>query len=401
MLYGVGCWDVTVTVAGTTYPVFVDLFCVHPFPVAGFSVSDTTICEGGCVQFTDTSTPAGQIDQWFWTNLASACPDSADLAVPTFTCCIANYGTYYPELTVVDVNGCPSDMVNGPAITVSEDYPTAAFNPVTLLDCPVPMDIVLNSSSTGGGGGSITVNSWTLVDLGTWNTVSTGSTSGMTCTGLPAGDYEACLTVENAAGCSADVCHPVTLFTEPDLAITVSPSPTCAGVPVTFSALGTTPASPGLVKWDIDCNGVDGIGMNWSHAFQLAGIYNVCVHIEYTTTCFKDTMFIVEVLAPLVAAFTSGDTTVCFSPLPLSFLNESSGLGVLSYSWLVNSVQQATTTDFNWTFNATSTVELAVSNTMGCTASAAALITIDLPDLSLSNIPFGVCAGIVSNRSST
>ncbi|MBK7271147.1 MAG: hypothetical protein IPI07_17070 [Flavobacteriales bacterium] len=79
---------------------------------------------------------------------------------------------------------------------------------------------------------------------------------------------------------------------------------------------------------------------------QLAGIYNVCVHIEYTTTCFKDTMFIVEVLAPLVAAFTSGDTTVCFSPLPLSFLNESSGLGVLSYSWLVNSVQQATTTDF-------------------------------------------------------
>ncbi|HNR53786.1 MAG TPA: PKD domain-containing protein, partial [Flavobacteriales bacterium] len=383
--FGVGCWDATVTVNGTTYPVINDLFCVNPFPVASFTVSETTICEGGCITFTDASTPAGQIDSWTWTGLP--CAEAAD-GLPGFSCCFPDAGTYYPDLTVFS-NGCPDAVLDSIAIVVSDSYPTALFSPVSLLDCPAPLDITL----TNGSGPGLS-SSWELTNTATGTVVCDAETTDMLCTGVIAGEYEACLEVTNSGGCSHEVCHPVVIFDSPLLDISVSPSPTCASVPVTFSAGGTQPASPSSVQWDIGCDGsVDGSGLNWSYAFSPAGTYQVCVQVAYSSTCVADTTLTIEVFDPLVAAFSPGDTTVCFSPVTLSFTNQSSGSGTLGYSWRVNGVQQATTTDLTWTFSTSSMVELVVTNDQGCTATEQVNVEIDLPELDLSGIPFGACVG--------
>lgn len=384
-LFGVGCWDATVTVNGTTYPVLDNLFCVNPFPVASFTVSQTNICEGGCITFTDASEPAGQIDSLTWTGLPCA---QAGTGLPTFSCCFPDAGTYYPDLTVF-ANGCPDAVLDSIPIMVSGDYPTASFNPISLLDCPAPLDLNLINASGPG-----LTSSWELTNTATGTVVCDALTTDLLCTGVDTGTYEACLEVTNSGGCSNEVCHPVTIFEAPVLGITVSPSPTCASVPVTFSAAATQPASPGLVQWNIGCDGnVDGTGLDWSHPFSDAGTYQVCAHIEYSSTCSADTTFTIEVFDPLVAAFTPGDTTVCFSPVTLTFVNQSSGSGTLSYSWHVNGTPQANTTDFTWTFPTSSVVQLVVTNDQGCTATEQINVVLDLPELNLTGIPFGVCAG--------
>ncbi|MBK8228374.1 MAG: PKD domain-containing protein [Flavobacteriales bacterium] len=241
-LFGVGCWDATVTLNGTAYPVIDDLFCVNPFPVASFTVSATNICEGECITFTDASTPTGQIDSWTWTGLPCA---QAGNGLPTFSCCFPDSGTYYPDL--VYANGCPDAVLDSIAIVVSDDYPTAAFNPTSVLDCPAPLDLNL----VNGSGPGLT-SSWELTNTSTGDVVCDAATTDLLCNGVGTGTYEACLEVTNSGGCSNEVCHPVTIFDAPVLDITVNPSPTCANVPVTFSAVGTQPASP---AW---CNGISG-----------------------------------------------------------------------------------------------------------------------------------------------
>lgn len=383
--FGVGCWDAAVTVNGTTYPVIDNLFCVNPFPAASFTVSETNVCEGGCITFTDASEPAGEIDSWTWTGLSCA---EAGNGLPTFSCCFPDAGTYYPDLTVF-ANGCPDAVLDSIPIVVSDDYPTAAFNPTSVLDCPAPLDLNL-----GNGSGPGLSSTWELTNTTTGTVVCDAATTDLLCTGVDAGTYEACLEVTNSGGCSNEVCHPVTIFDAPVLGITVSPSPTCASVPVTFSAAATQPASPSLVQWDIGCDGnVDGAGLDWNHPFSAAGNYQVCAHIEYSSTCSADTTFTIEVFDPLVAAFTPGDTTLCYSPVTLTFTNQSSGSGTLSCSWRVNGTQQATTTDFTWTFTTSSVVQLVVTNDQGCTATEQINVVIDLPELNLTGIPFGVCEG--------
>lgn len=384
-VFGVGCWDVTVTIDGTTYPVVQGVFCVNPFPIASFTVSETAICEAGCITFTDISTPVGEIDSWTWAGLP--CPE-AGLGAGQFTCCFPDAGTYWPGLTVF-ANGCPDAVLDSIMIVVSDTYPTAAFTPTSILDCPGPLDLTLINASAPQ---SLT-SSWELTD-GFGAVACDGTATDLNCPGLPTGEYEACLTVTNAGGCSDVVCHPVTIFDSPTLGITFDPSPTCANVPVTFSAVGTLPASPTLVQWDVDCDGsIEGVGLDWPHTFPTAGTYQICVRVEYSSTCFADTILSIEVFDPLVADFTPGDTTVCHAPIALSFDGLPIGSGVLTYSWRVNGVLQSTDEDFAWTFNSSSTVQLVVTNDMGCTATHSATITIDTPDLQLTNIPFGVCAG--------
>ncbi|MBK6829398.1 MAG: PKD domain-containing protein [Flavobacteriales bacterium] len=360
-VFGVGCWDVALTINGTTYPTIASVFCVNPFPTASFTVDATNICEGGCIVFTDTSSPAGQIDSRTWTGLP--CPEGG-AGLATFTCCFPAADTYYPDLTVFST-GCPDAVLDSIPIVVSNTYPTAAFTPTNVLDCPAPLDLDLVNTSTPSSVSSV----WVLTSAATGDTACEVMTADLFCSGLDVGDYEACLTVTNADGCSHQVCHPVTIFDQPLLNITVGPSPTCANVPVSFSTAGTLPASPTSVEWNIGCDGtIDGMGQNWNYSFPTAGIYNVCAHVEYSPTCWADTTFTIEVFAPLDAAFTPGDTTVCFEPVNLSFTNQSTGSGILGFSWRVNGTEQGTTMDFNWTFNAPSTVQLVVTNSMGCTA---------------------------------
>ncbi len=129
------------------------------------------------------------------------------------------------------------------------------------------------------------------------------------------------------------------------------------------------------------------------YTFPSAGTYTVTATATYSGTCSAIVEEEVVVNAPLVAAFTpSNDTTFC-GPFCIDFTNQSTGIGVLNYQWYVDGIPGATTANPNICLAANSIVRLDVTNELGCTASHSMNVTITLPQLTLTDIPFGACVG--------
>lgn len=106
-----------------------------PAPVAGFSVSDTGICAGDAVTFTDQSTQDPMA--WSW-SFPGGSPASSGLQNPTVTYNAA--GTYSVTLTATNAGGSDSD-VQSAFLTV---YATPAA-PVVTGD----MSLLMSSYATG------------------------------------------------------------------------------------------------------------------------------------------------------------------------------------------------------------------------------------------------------------
>lgn len=383
--FGPGCWNVTVSINGGPDYEFPQLFCVEQ-PQAAFTISDTNICEGGCVEIADASTsPASPIDTWVWSGLP--CPEAA-LGNSSFTCCLGVGNS--PQLTVF-ANGCPATETNGGTIVVSNNYPTPIITPGSVLDCPGPVQVNLSTS------GPYVSTIWSVTDTNGVDEACFGSSNTLDCDSLAEGEYQATLTVTNADGCSGSTSIPVTIFDQPDLSISVSPSPTCASVCVTLTA-SVSPAPAQSITWAV----VDQSGQAMPsppsgssvscYTFPAAGTYTVTATSTYSTTCSTSEQVDVVVYDPLVADFAPGsDTTFC-GPRCIDFTNLSAGVGVLGYLWRVNGNTASTDTNPTLCFTTTSTVTLEVTNELGCTTSKTITVTIDLPELTLTNIS-NDCAG--------
>ncbi len=84
-----------------------------PPPVANFTINNTTICAGQCVQLTSTST--GQIDSYQWTTPGGTPTTSTNSNV---TVCYNLPGTYNVSLSVTNAGGTDTKLINN-AITVN------------------------------------------------------------------------------------------------------------------------------------------------------------------------------------------------------------------------------------------------------------------------------------------
>ncbi|MDF1676897.1 MAG: PKD domain-containing protein, partial [Vicingaceae bacterium] len=106
---GAGVFNVTYTTNGAcpdTSTVSININnCTLPQPIANFSASQTNICEGNCINFTDlsTSSATGGITAWSWT-FNGGTPSTSNQQNPT-NVCFAAAGTYTISLTVTDANG--------------------------------------------------------------------------------------------------------------------------------------------------------------------------------------------------------------------------------------------------------------------------------------------------------
>ena len=128
---GTGVFNVTYTTNGTcpdTATVTININnCTLPQPIANFTASQTNICEGDCINFTDLSisaTSAG-VTAWSWT-FNGGIPSTSNQQNPT-NVCFATAGTYTISLTVTDANGS-DDTTMTAYITVNNcSTPTASF----------------------------------------------------------------------------------------------------------------------------------------------------------------------------------------------------------------------------------------------------------------------------------
>lgn len=110
-------------------------------PVAGISASTSSVCEGGCIDFTDISTNSPT--SWTWSFPGSSTTSSTDQN-PT-NICYASSGTYSASLTACNNSGCNTTSFN---VTINE-IPTISVNNVSICDGE-NTTLTTTPSTTGG-----------------------------------------------------------------------------------------------------------------------------------------------------------------------------------------------------------------------------------------------------------
>ncbi len=102
-------------------------------PTASFSVDNGTICENGCVNFTDLSVGTN-INNWAW-SFPGGTPASFNGQTPP-TICYPNIGTYDVLLTVSDANGIDDTTVTAMINVIDCTPPTGSWFASDTLLCP-------------------------------------------------------------------------------------------------------------------------------------------------------------------------------------------------------------------------------------------------------------------------
>jgi gliding motility-associated-like protein len=279
-------------------------------PTADFTASNTTICEGDCIDFTDAST-LGTNPTWNWTFTGAATANSTNQN-PT-NICYPTAGTYTVELTVTDDNGNDTETkVNYITVNTCTGV-TAAFTPSQTTICAGDC-ITFADNSTGG----VTGWTWTL-NGGTPPSANTQD-PGSVCFNTP-GVHD--ITLEVTDGTNTDqTTVQITVNDLPNVTASVAPSDSiCAGDQVTLTGAGAA-----TYTWD---NGVtDGVAF----APTTTTTYNVIGTDANGCERGSSVTVVVSSCDTIDADFTfNGSGTVCLGDC-IDFTSTSTGT-IASYNW--------------------------------------------------------------------
>jgi gliding motility-associated-like protein len=184
-------------------------------PQVNFMASDTTLCVGDCISFTDLSTNSPT--SWSWTFNGSSTPASA-LQNPT-NICYPTAGTYAVTLVATNSNG-NGTLTKSNYIVVNPAPPANAGPDVTICTGQ-------STTLTGSGG---TLYNW-----------QPGNLSGSSVTVTPASTTTYTLTVVDANGCTATdfVTITVSVCTTPVAALSASDNTICESTCIDFTDMST------------------------------------------------------------------------------------------------------------------------------------------------------------------
>ena len=400
------CYDVSVVHNGSTYT-YPTPYCVYLRPTPAFTISQDTVCVGGCIQFTSQSNPGSggaTIGQYIW-NVGVQPPPPTNEANPLV--CYPNpipSPGFVPTLQVIADNGCAYlGFVQGVPIHVLNDPPTACFTG-SLLVCTNDAVVTYNAAcSSTSSSTTLASYQWSVIPAAT---ISGTTSASPTITYPGQGMYQVCVTVTNSIGCMDQACKTVEVFDVADIDISLLPSPTCAGVPVQFNALvSPAPLSGSQITWQVvNSSGIPIPpplpGSNPSpFSFPAQDNYDVTCVVTYSSGCVFTEMVTVLVNEPLQASFTvDGETTMCAVPHALAFTSTSIGAETLQWSVMppIPPPSGTTISPFNHVFTTfvDYTVSLAVANSLGCTDIETMQISLIEPTIgSFFAIPPSACAG--------
>lgn len=367
-----GTYDVRLTITSAlgcaADSLFEDLVVVHPTPVASFSADTTIGCVGTEVNFTNTSTPAGNYNcTWSFGDGQIAQGDCNPAHA------YQNAGTYNVMLQVASDLGCQDDHTISQYITILPT-PVPAFNATPASGC-IPLQVRFDNLTTQGGDLS---SYW---DLGNGQTDTSFNTSG-TYT-LP-GSYAVSLTMTNELGCSATLTdsNAVNAYGLPIVTFFVEPDTGCAPMDVQFTNT-TDPGMIGGCTWAFG----DGSASNdcqVQHTYVNPGTYSVSLSVTSPAGCDGDTTLyhLVQVNPAPTAAFTYGPWPTDFYHSLITFEDHSS-TDVNGWHWTFPqgepafSMEPHPQTTFPGDTSGTYPVELVVTNIFGCTDTVEHDIRID------------------------
>lgn len=239
---GTGSFTVTYTTNGScpnaqTFNITINN-CTNPLPVANFAASQTNICEGACISFTDmsASSAVGGITSWAWT-FTGATPSSSNNQNP-INVCYSTAGTYQVILTVTDANGSDDETKVGYITVSSCTPPTAGFviedSTICAGEC-----VVFGNTSVGATSWQWTFENGTPLS-------STNQNPGSVCFNV-AGTQEVKLVVSNSYGVDS-ISNTITVL-EPQQVVLGNDTSIQWGQSVSLTATGVI---NGVYTWSPD-----------------------------------------------------------------------------------------------------------------------------------------------------
>jgi len=327
-------------------------------PVANFLASDSVICVGECISFTDLS--SGNPTSWEWT-FSGATPGTSTQQNPT-NICYNTPGVYSVKLVVFNANG--NDTLE-------------KTNYITVLSAPsvtasaTPASICQGDQSTLSASGASTYVWDQGLGAGQTHNVTPGSTTTYTVTGT---DVNGCTNTSQVS---------VTVNPLPNVTASATPGSICQGDQSTLSASGAS-----TYVWD------QGLGAGQTHNITPGSTTTYTVTGTDVNGCTNTAQVNVIVNAPPSASI-SGDTVICSGESTV--LTASGGSGTYTYQWNTG----ASTPSINVSPSSNTVYSVTVSAGSCSDTTSVTVIVLPFPTVSASATPNAICRGEQTTISAT
>lgn len=322
-------------------------------PIADFSFSNTSVCQGKSIFFTDMSSPAGSISSWQYVS-STASPTTSTLQNPTFT--FNTLGTHTVSLLVTNTSSLTSTITK--TIQVNPN-PTITVTPPNLSICSgntatLSLSGALNYTTNPGG---ITSPSFTL---------SPSTTTFLSIKGV------------NSFGCFSVIPDTLKVNPNPVISSTVNPNTVCLGSSVTFSNSGAS-------SYTLNPSSLTGNAINVIPSLLGANVFTVSGTNLFG--CIGTKTVNVTTLSLPNVFISPSNTTICNGTSQTLTAN---GPGNLNYFWSSGS----TTPSITVSPTTTTSYTVTASDSFGCQNTFTTTVNVtNTPSVSISSPSTNVCTG--------
>ncbi|WP_026232176.1 PKD domain-containing protein [Neolewinella persica] len=293
----------------------IDSVLVHPYPLARFGID----ADEGCSPYTSEliNITLGNPDSFYWNlGLDNIILRDFEPTLPSYTTPDDSVSVY--TITLVATNECGTDTFTQ-EITVLPPDVTAFIQLDTLRGCQ-PLTLPAQSFSTPGS-----ELSWTII--GPDGTQVSGGTGNRPNVPLDQPGLHTIILTATGCGTDADTAY-VEVLPAPEVNFTNLPT-ICLGQSITFNN-----GSPAISasSWDFG-DSTSSADYSPVHIYDSAGVYTVTyTGFSQVNNCPATVTGEVRVLGLPVSAFSPANSSGC-PGLTVDFMNNSSGVGPLRYSW--------------------------------------------------------------------
>ncbi len=248
-------------------------------PSANFTVSDSTICSGTAITFTDLSTNSPT--SWTW-SFPGGTPSSSSSQNPVVT--YNTGGTYSVSLTAANANG--SNLHTKTNYIVVTTSVTASVNIIASPSGTTCAGSNVSFTATPTNGGSVPVYQWKVngTNVGTNSTIYSSTT-------LTNGSQVTCVMTSNApcvsgSPATSNILTMSRTSTVPvSVSITATPSNSiCSGTSVTFTAVPTNGGASPSYQWKLNGTNVGTNSNTYTNNSLANGNIVTCV-LTSNVTC--------------------------------------------------------------------------------------------------------------------
>lgn len=356
----VGTYTVTLTATGAGgSDVKTMVITVHPNPTVVFAASDTTVCPGAPVTFSNSSTSGGTPGPltYVW-NFG----DGASSTSPTPTHAYIAPGNYNVSLQVTNAQGCTRLLTRTSYIEVYNP-PDANFYGSPVNICTPPGTVNFTNTSTGPLPMSYI---WTF-GVGLPSTAYSPSVTYST-----PGVYTVKLVVTDGFGCKDSITRPAYIYVGSLSPSFTTPTAACEHSILTFPNTSSTHTSR---VWNYGDGSGSDTSYNGSHAYASAGTYVVSLTI-YGGPCSAVVTHTVTVTPPPTGTFSISPAFPCPPPVTLAYPSTTPPGTTVTWLYEGGATGSGPTGSHTYTWDGIKVVKMVITDAMGCADTVARVDTI-------------------------